>query len=182
MRYGQPEPWKDIKSKIGRTKPHRAPEERRRDSKKSDGRPPDTSRQLLANSKRKKKKANDGDQTRMANCQSYCWDKNSCWIDTALELIFQTVNRDFTTTFGPLFANTPQTNVMWPLYQAMDLRHTIENDPDHTNMAIVLGNQRDGFRKFLKSERIIKFPFQFNSLFVRYIVRYSPLCYLLYLF
>ena len=48
VRYGEPEPWKRVQQKIGRTKPSRAPGYKRRHKlNKKDYRPPDTARALL---------------------------------------------------------------------------------------------------------------------------------------
>jgi hypothetical protein len=172
-RYGQPQPWQNNIATIGRSKPQRAPEARKRNYKKSDGRPPDTSRQLLGKPHRPKLKddrmSEDLEAEQMTR-PSYCWDCNSCWIDTSLELIFNTVNRDYFTSFEPRFAHIRQNEAMWPLCQAMDLRHTIQDDPltaaPQSNATSVLKTQRDGFRKHLKSQRIVSQPYQFNSLFV----------------
>lgn len=97
---------------------------------------------------------------------SYRWDSNSCWLDTALELIFYTTNRDFSVSFAPTFVSIPQTHCMWPLVQAMDLRNTLQHENDNTGLSNTLTMQRDGIRTHLKNERIVSKPKEFSSLFV----------------
>ncbi|KAH6876457.1 hypothetical protein BKA70DRAFT_1240161 [Coprinopsis sp. MPI-PUGE-AT-0042] len=53
VRYGQAEQWKKVASKIGRTKPHRAPDAIKRRRYVNDGRPPDTAAELLHSKKKR---------------------------------------------------------------------------------------------------------------------------------
>jgi hypothetical protein len=103
IRYGQPEPWKIIANNIGRTKPSRAGDTKR---KKNDGRPPDTTKELLKPERSKKKsetqqliKFKTQPKPKPSNITlgpvSYPWKDNSCWLDTSLELIYVTLMRDF---------------------------------------------------------------------------------------
>ncbi|KAF9468215.1 hypothetical protein BDZ94DRAFT_1184677 [Collybia nuda] len=161
-RYGRPEPWKDIKNKIGRTKPSRAPEKRHPHGK-SDGRPPDTSRQLLTSLNTGKKPG-----SQISKRSSYPWKNNSCWLDTSLELIFNTVIRDYSKSFRPRGATLGQEESMWPLYQAMDVRYKVSEDSAMVNndsLLKMLGVQRDGLRQYLKSHRIITSLESSDSLF-----------------
>lgn len=166
--YGDPEPWKKISRAIGRTKPQRDRETHHKKSKKSDGRPPDTSRQLLGKPKKTGDSSNTSTTAKSGHLPSYKWNRNSCWLDTALQLIYGVIKRDYYPSFQPLFANLSQEDRLWALVQAMDLWYNIDNgsDRDIRDSVALLSTQRDGFRKLLKSQRIVAEPYESNSLFV----------------
>lgn len=162
--YGQREPWKQVKDKIGRTKPSRAPEKRSGSHSKSDGRPPDTSRQLLSNSNTAMNKSKDKSNSVTSNpsktrLPSYPWSKNSCWLDTSLELIFYVTMRDFSASFAPRSASLNPSESAWALYQAMELRQVVREDPSmmkSNQTAKLLSAQCDDLRKYLRSNCIIQ--------------------------
>ncbi|EPQ59388.1 hypothetical protein GLOTRDRAFT_70775 [Gloeophyllum trabeum ATCC 11539] len=99
IRYGSAEPWKLVASRIGRTKPTRAPEAYERRRYKNDGRPPDTAKELAetrSKSRKLQKSQIRSDEKKAETLerniyQSYPWSNNSCWLDTALELLFNVV-------------------------------------------------------------------------------------------
>jgi hypothetical protein len=68
---------------------------------KNDGRPPDTIKDLVlaAPTKKQKKEVSDLKQKRkvpsIPRIPSYPWQKNSCWLDTSLELLHATVSYNF---------------------------------------------------------------------------------------
>ncbi|KAJ7884343.1 hypothetical protein B0H14DRAFT_2564400 [Mycena olivaceomarginata] len=82
------EPWKVISQQIGRTKPSRAPEISSSQHKKNDGRPPDTSAELLGSSKSNKGSSKGPSKPKSSDrLVGYPW-ANSCWLDSALGLLF----------------------------------------------------------------------------------------------
>ncbi|KAJ7911162.1 hypothetical protein B0H13DRAFT_2272106 [Mycena leptocephala] len=98
---------------------------------------------------------------------SYIWDRNSCWLDTSLELIFQTVSRGFDQHFGSRADTVHDAESVKKVFELMSLRKSIEDDPSSgvgpTAMA-KLSAQRDNFRKFLKNSRMFLIP----MLLIRY--------------
>jgi hypothetical protein len=163
IRYGQPEPWKAIAQQIGRTKPSRTPQSTAQKRKKNDGRPPDTSRELLGH---KRVKTESAAPTKKAILSpSYPWANNSCWLDTSLELLYQTVTRDFQ-DFSSRFAELHPETSLHTLYRLLDLRQLTNIDGGKEDLSLNLSQQRDNFRKHLHSRKLIKSITSFESLFV----------------
>lgn len=171
IRYGQPESWKVISQQIGRTKPSRAPKPENKRHKKNDGRPPDTSCELLG------KKVGSTSQSRQVtkaplSFPSYQWSNNSCWLDTSLELLFQTVMRDFS-GFSVWFAGLHPEMSLKILHEMLELRTVISVDKGEKNPSIWLSEQWDNFREHLQRWKFSKTSSRFDSVFVS--------CYLLFL-
>jgi hypothetical protein len=156
IRYGQPEPWKVIIQQIGRSKPSRAPNPEKRHRKKNDGRPPDTSRELLGPTTNKKK---------TNSSPSYPWSNNSCFLDTSLELVFQTVLQDFP-GFSTRFKLQESESTLTLLHRMMELRKLIVTEGSEKNPSAWLAIQRDSFREHLRSQKIIKSLSSYEGLFV----------------
>ncbi|KAJ6481243.1 hypothetical protein C8R47DRAFT_1322273 [Mycena vitilis] len=160
IRYGQAEPWKVISQQIGRTKPSRAPDSAGSKRKKNDGRPPDTSAELLGSSKsskgsdKPKAKPSDGDV-------GYPWSHNSCWLDSALELLFNAVTRDFA-DFSSRFDDVNPDCALAAFFKIMHLRQTLPGSGGDTSDMLRL--QRDGFRAHLKKCRLITSVKGFDSI------------------
>ncbi|KAJ7504614.1 hypothetical protein B0H11DRAFT_1709555 [Mycena galericulata] len=160
IRYGIPEPWKHAKTKDGLSKRARAANS---SHSRKDGRPPDTSKELVPGARKgkgpksSKKPPGDPRSQVVARRPSYAWRKNSCWLDTSLELVFQTVSRDFERQFGSRATYLHAAEAISKLFELMTLRRTIEDDPSSGVGPVVLqtlATQREGFRKFLKKSRI----------------------------
>ncbi|KIJ93842.1 hypothetical protein K443DRAFT_111442, partial [Laccaria amethystina LaAM-08-1] len=98
IRYRRPEAWKVIAAEIGRTKPTHAEKPNEKKRKKNDGRPPDTIKELLNKSTnqtlRGKNPTKKTSSRRTFGPPSYPWKNNSCWLDTALELLYIVLMRD----------------------------------------------------------------------------------------
>jgi hypothetical protein len=127
IKYGEREPWKKTKQRIGRTKPSRAPDTAAAKRKKNDGRPPDTIKDLLLRKPTKKetneaKKVQDMLGVPQGN-QSYPWQNNSCWLDTALELLHTTVSYNFD-AFTKACNSVPQDSPFRVLYNMLLARQT----------------------------------------------------------
>ncbi|KAJ7086352.1 hypothetical protein B0H15DRAFT_782057 [Mycena belliarum] len=149
VRYGIPEDWKYSKGKDGLTR-----RSRRRNRK--DGRPPDTSEELV------------GHISVAQKLPSYRWHRNSCYFDTSLELIFQTVSQAFDREFGARSASLHPDELLKKLFDHMSLRRTVESDNAGGASPTVLQTlalQRDGLRKSLAKARVIPEPYQYNPLF-----------------
>lgn len=167
IRYGRAEPWKVIAQQIGRTKPSRAPDAAGSKRQKNDGRPPDTSAELLGASKSSKRsKGKDASKPKLSSDQlaSYPWSKNSCWLDTALELLFNAVIRDFT-DFSSRFEDINPECAFAPFFKIMDLRKTLPGSGG--DVSEMLGLHRDGFRAHLKKCRLIRTTKELDSIIVR---------------
>lgn len=180
--YGIPEDWKHAKSKDGLSKRARTG---RRGHPRKDGRPPDTSKDLVGRARkgRGEKSAEEppkspGNQL-LPRRPSYCWHKNSCYLDTSLELIFQTVSRNFHREFGARGSSLHHAELIAKVFEHMTLRRTVEDDPSggvSPTVLQVLSTQRRGFRKFLKENKIVPDPYAYNPLFVISLLRfYAPL-------
>jgi hypothetical protein len=162
IRYGQSEPWKPIIQQIGRSKPSRAPKPEEKRRKKNDGRPPDTSRELLGSKSPKTKSVSN---ERTTSAPSYPWSNNSCFLDTSLELVFQTVMRDFQ-GFSNRFAQQESETTLILLHRMLELRKLINVERGETKPSTWLSIQRDNFREHLKSRRIIESLHSYEPLFV----------------
>lgn len=195
IRYGEAEPWKAIAQHIGRTKPSRMPAPELTKRKKNDGRPPDTAKELLKKPPKKStlsspmkrvtsqpnrspslpaklgttksnpSKASPKDLV-LGNA-SYPWKKNSCWLDSSLELLFRALMRDFDDFTSACSQEGSQTTkgLLSALYELFKARQSQKSDD--LNITSILGKQRDDFRKLLKKGRIIDSVDGYESVFVR---------------
>lgn len=93
----------------------------------------------------------------------YPWNRNSCWLDTSLQLLYVALLRcldDFTGIYQALPAKSVLKVVLASLLQ----RHNLESQDN--NGAQMLENERDKIRKLLKLNKAIKGITLFESLFV----------------
>lgn len=188
IRYGQPEPWKTVAEIYGRTKTHRGPKV----LQKNDGRPPDTVHDLVTIPRRQAQRANNAanssqDVSSTSLCSpSYEWSANSCWIDVAMELIFQVSERNFvawTEGFAsPIVAIQPNSTLvdttysltsqgsippgLQQLYDSIHVRHTLYSESDAGNEQTLLILQRNTLRESLYEAEIIRSTSGFESVFV----------------
>ncbi|KAJ6461966.1 hypothetical protein DFH09DRAFT_1114122 [Mycena vulgaris] len=162
IRYGMAEAWKYTKARDGLSKRSRA----MRRSSRRDGRPPDTSKELVGRGHKGRISASKGQTSTPAKRPStavaplrpgYPWHKNSCYLDTSLELIFQTVSRDFHRHFGARASDLHEAESLSQLYEHMALRRAVEDDPSGGTSPVVLqtlATQRESFRTFIKRARM----------------------------
>ncbi|KAH7875730.1 uncharacterized protein C8R40DRAFT_1250870 [Lentinula edodes] len=162
IRYGKAEPWKAMINLIGRSKPSRAPSGRST-KQKSDGRPPDTKKDLLSRTPKKSKELPSTHHTNSAivGPASYRWDNMSCWADSAWDLLYRSIVKDWA-SFSSRFSSDSQTeHPIRDFYNLMLLRRNAEHDsfilkvPDY-DLSTALSSQRDQFRRRLVEWRIIK--------------------------
>ncbi|KAJ3903467.1 hypothetical protein F5879DRAFT_147757, partial [Lentinula edodes] len=162
IRYGKAEPWKAMINLIGRSKPSRAPGGRST-KQKSDGRPPDTKKDLLSRTPKKSKELPSTHHTNSAivGPASYRWDNMSCWADSAWDLLYRSIVKDWA-SFSSRFSSDSQTErPIRDFYNLMLLRRNAEHDsfilkvPDY-DLSTALSSQRDQFRRRLVEWRIIK--------------------------
>lgn len=102
---------------------------------------------------------------------SYNWERNSCWIDSALQLIYMVAKKDYWSSFQPLFSNLSEDDSLRHLAAAIDFRVLLDLEATDTDSSISfridkLSAQRDGFLQQLKRNGIVKHPYRFNALFV----------------
>ncbi|KAJ7474341.1 hypothetical protein FB451DRAFT_1467183 [Mycena latifolia] len=166
IRYGVAEHWKHGK-RSSRNGTPRTP--------RKDGRPPDTPQALLGSGRKGQDTAQEppADPPEIEDVvpdqrPSYRWKENSCYLDTSLELIFQTVSRDFHRQFGVRGVNVDKAEPIAQLLQHMSSRRTTERDLSGGISPEVLQKndaQRDSFRKFLKQSKLVPDPYAYNPLF-----------------
>ncbi|KAJ6523218.1 hypothetical protein DFH09DRAFT_1047292 [Mycena vulgaris] len=162
IRYGQAESWKVIAQIMGRTKPSRAPDASSSKRSKNDGRAPDTSAELLGSSKAGQNGSKAGSKTRPKDREvSYPWSKNSCWLDSGLELLFHAVMRN-PVDFSFSFEDVNPECAITPLFKIMNLRKTLLGSGEDPSAMLSL--QRDGFRDHLKLCRLITSTNEFDSI------------------
>jgi hypothetical protein len=164
IRYGQPERWKKVCDRIGRTKPTRAPTAAEKKRSKNDGRPPDTVKQLLGISPSKKQQklldqlnkqlegpenrgATENNSRRGVRQPAYRWENNSCWLDTSLQLLFVALSRNF-----PEFSTVAQTVDSESLLRTLHDHFEQRLNPDPlaaTEISEILRAHRNDFRQQL---------------------------------
>ncbi len=87
---------------------------------------------------------------------SYPWASNSCWLDSALEAIFQVIMRDFS-SFETRFAEVPTNSVLYQLYRILDQRRRVYQDrTSENNKPAYLSIQRDALREVLYNASIVE--------------------------
>jgi hypothetical protein len=96
---------------------------------------------------------------------SYPWANNSCFLDTSLELVFQSVMRDFH-DFSIRFTSHETETTLYLLHRMFELRKLVDVDEGEKDPSAWLANQRDNFREHLRSRKIIQSLSSFESLFV----------------
>ena len=105
----------------------------------------------------KKSKKSHGSTALFRINPSYKWANNSCWLDTALELLWNAAMQNFNdlrTAFSGLRASELQSTPLYALYRLLDTRRDLylTNSSNHT--VEVLTKQRDDFRKCLHDAKI----------------------------
>ena len=99
---------------------------------------------------------------------SYIWKNNSCWLDTALELLHATVSYDFE-TFSAACETLPAESAFRYLYCMLQTRQTLDSTTTTTKgLSLHLSKQRDELRVKLVAEKITKSTSSFEPLFVSF--------------
>lgn len=80
--------------------------------------------------------------------QSYRWRDNSCWLDSSLQLVFQTAERDWD-DFSRRFSGAPLSTKLRHLHDTLAQRRRISMDGPPENMERELSIRRDRFRQSL---------------------------------
>ncbi|KAJ7101594.1 hypothetical protein C8R43DRAFT_1167387 [Mycena crocata] len=168
IRYGAAEDWKHpLKN---RSRDHN----KSRRTYRKDGRPPDTSQDLLGKSSKGQSETppNTPPPTPPASgplprrLPSYPWHKNSCYLDTSLELIFRAVSRGFHVDFSPRAAALIESDAIKQLFDHMAFRKALEEDSSSELTAIrELAEHKEYFRNHLRRTRIIPDPYTYKPLF-----------------
>ncbi|KAJ7658638.1 hypothetical protein DFH06DRAFT_1407053, partial [Mycena polygramma] len=151
IRYGKAEAWKHGLGRASRQKGSGR-------SSRKEGRPPDTAKEL----------AGKGSRTRGSRSSGYSWDRNSCYLDTSLELIFHTVLPGFEREWGARADTLHDAESIKKLFEFMSQRLKIEIDSGSgvtPGVMKALVEQRNKFRKFLEHSHIVPDPYAFNPLF-----------------
>ncbi|KAH9949621.1 hypothetical protein B0H21DRAFT_836748, partial [Amylocystis lapponica] len=140
IRYGAPEPWKAVAARIGHSHKSRAPDARDTRRRKNDGRPPDTTKELVPPAKRKK--------------------HNKQVVGASLQ------------DSGDKTVPPPQAPKTEPTSQPSDLCEPSYQWADNScwldafTVQESLCRHRDGIRKMLASNRIIRTKTSYESVFV----------------
>jgi len=136
---------------------------------KNDGRPPDTTNELLLSgpSKKQKKEAKDLKQKlkipTLRQIPSYVWEKNSCWLDTSLELLHATVSHGFE-DFAQVCRHLPLDSILRTLFDMLEVRQNVPADtPD---LMESMSEQRTKLRKKLVEAKQVRTMSSYESMFV----------------
>lgn len=156
-RYGDGEPWKKLVLTHGRTKKSRAPEQYTmravHQRSRNDGRPPDTIKDLAPSLKTKSLSHRLPAPTLLH--PGYIWDSNLCWLDAALEAIFNVIMRDYS-SFASRFDRVPQDSLLYSLFHVIDERRSLYLQDGENNTPQVLTNQRKAFVDVLIAAGFVK--------------------------
>ncbi|KAF9536067.1 hypothetical protein CPC08DRAFT_776665, partial [Agrocybe pediades] len=174
VRYGRPEPWKDLKDEIGRTKRSRASNGAKNKTKESDARPPDTAKELLGPKSKKKSAAKSAApalkiaQVPTLGPPSYPWRSNSCWIDTSLELLYICL-LPILPQLKLTFDKVPQDTPLHSFYSTIISRERLaatRNTTEATDskISLSLSLHRDQLRETLFKAKMIDSVDEFSSL------------------
>lgn len=169
IKYGKDEPWKYFAYSYGRTHPSRDPAIISQKKHKNDGRAPDTFNALLI---RKTLPQDSNELKRLLRARkavhlvSYRYFKNSCWLDTSLEVIYRVVEHnplDFETLFADVTVGSVADNLKHVITERLDLM----NGPTaSTCVATANSLSRDCFRRALLDSKIVTSIDSEDSLFV----------------
>ncbi|KAJ3765193.1 hypothetical protein FB446DRAFT_655583, partial [Lentinula raphanica] len=140
----------------------------RKSGQKSDGRPPDTKQDLLSKSPTKEKllqsKQKPVSSGVVVGPASYRWIENSCWIDSALDILYCAISNDYA-SFSTRFSSTTQTErPIRDLYNLAENQALILRDPSY-DLWDTLSHQRNSFREKLVKWRIIKNNHSHDNIF-----------------
>ncbi|KAH9923214.1 uncharacterized protein B0H18DRAFT_955921 [Fomitopsis serialis] len=80
--------------------------------------------------------------------QGYPWHDNSCWLDTSLELIFHTAQRDWD-SFECCFPSTGHPLTIFRVFEAIRYRRKVAGNCCSSDPATLLSAQRDALRQVL---------------------------------
>jgi hypothetical protein len=158
--YGrQGKAWKYTVKQVGHTKRSLA---RGRKSKKNDGRAPDTAKDLLGKKARDRNQKTESnpdpkppvkiDNVAMKN-YGYIWHRNSCWLDSSLQVLYVTVMGDWL-TFESRLSDAPTSSHVIQLFKHLDNRRRLEqasdeSQPDFEDVMDTLSTYRSILRGFL---------------------------------
>lgn len=98
--------------------------------------------------------------------QGYCWKDNSCWLDSSLELIFQTAQRDWE-GFARRFSNAPFSIKLHRVHDTLAPRHRLTVEGPPKDLERDLSAQRDQLREVLLKWGAIKLMQSREPSFVR---------------
>ncbi|KAJ3861183.1 hypothetical protein EV359DRAFT_66693 [Lentinula novae-zelandiae] len=164
IHYGKAEPWKAMINLIGRSKPSRAPGGQS-PKQNSDGRPPDTKKDLLSKIPKTPKKAKESQSTHCKNPvigpASYRWDNMSCWADSAWNILYRSIVKDWASFSSRFDSDTQTEQPIRDFYNLMLLQQDAESKalvlkvPDY-DLSAALSDQCDRFRRHLAEWRILK--------------------------
>jgi len=183
-----------VKEIYGTTKTTRAADPADSKRKKNDGRPPDTVKELLMPGKAKKKqltldeslsKKTTGPKSKTTmkedlpiappslspNPPSYPWNRNSCWLDTSLQLLYVAM-RSSVPEFRRIHGALPQGSMLRVILAGLLKRYDLDEANKVTSA--VLRGQRDYLRKYLKRNQAIRTATGFESLFVHVFKIFIP--------
>lgn len=91
----------------------------------------------------------------ISGAQGYRWKANSCWLDSSLELIFQTARRDWD-GFIRRFSDAPSSTKLRHVYDALAHRHRLTAEGPSKNPGRELSARRDRLRELLLKWGAIK--------------------------
>lgn len=136
--YGQPERWKIIAKEHGRTKLFR----NRKKAIPNDGQPPDTAKVLMTGKP----------ASTIHSLPGYTWQNNSCWLDTALELLYRAIFPIYR-EFQEVLSMADTTMTIGTLYYTLGERYSLDMDQSiNTNL---LSLKRDHFWEFLQKKGLL---------------------------
>ncbi|KAF8134056.1 hypothetical protein K438DRAFT_1997887 [Mycena galopus ATCC 62051] len=168
IRYGKAEDWKNGLKRRSRQKQTVR-------SNRRDGRPPDTAKALAGPGRKSRSRVKPSERpspppapTVTVLRPSYAWNRNSCYLDTSLELIFHTVTLDFERQFASRSTELHNGESVKRLFELMSMRREAENRASggvNPEVLKELDSRRDNFRKFLHQTRIVPNVYAFNPLF-----------------
>jgi hypothetical protein len=188
-----------VKELYGTTKTTRSADPADSKRKKNDGRPPDTVKELLMpktkkkqltldeslskktadpKSKTTKKKEDPPPATSIPpppslspDPPSYPWNRNSCWLDTSLQLLYVAM-RSSVPEFRRIYGALPQGSMLRVVLASLLKRYDL--DKANKTTSAVLRGQRDYLHKYLKRKQAIRTATGFESLFVRVLNIFIP--------
>lgn len=101
--------------------------------------------------------------------QSYRWSKNSCWLDTSLELLYIALSNGGLQEFSALCVDLPKNSAILTLHTALIARHDLVHDQsiqDSNVIAQRLTAQREKLRSELRKRKLIQGLNTYESLWV----------------
>ncbi|EDR15479.1 uncharacterized protein LACBIDRAFT_321327 [Laccaria bicolor S238N-H82] len=185
--YGKAERWKIVKENIGQTKPTCSGKPADKKRKKNDGRLPDTNKELLGTNVKQKQltlksftkkepepkkpkpkkpdpKIAESPATSPAvqDLPSYPWFKNSCWLNSSLQLLYTTMCSSVN-EFKTIYNSLPENSAIRPVFS--HLLEQYDLDKAEKTTSTFLHCQQDSLCTHLKKKKVIETVSGFESLF-----------------